>query len=346
MIPIRMNRIGLGSLAIAVLVGSVVLAVGIGPVWVDPGTVARSVARHFTGLPERRSWSAAADTIVWQIRLPRVLMAVVVGAGLGVVGVAFQAMVRNPLADPYILGISSGASAGASAVLVLGLLPQLAGYGVASGAFVGAMLAVVCVFAAARQGHRLPPMRLVLAGVAVGGFFTSITSLIVIMSDDIDAARSVLAWTVGNLVGARWDLLPVPVVSVVVGSAWLLARARDLDPLSIGDDTAAALGIDVHRLRIELVVVASLVTGSVVAVSGAIGFVGLLVPHVARLLVGGGHRRLIPASAVLGAIALVWFDVAARMMLAPRELPIGVLTTFLGGPAFVALLRTKGRDVR
>ncbi len=329
-----------------VLLCSVLLAAGIGPVAVSPSTVARSVTHHVIGRPATRSWSASADTIVWQIRLPRVLLGVTVGAGLAMVGVTFQAMVRNALADPYILGVSSGASTGAASVLVLGLLPGLGAYGVTSGAFVGAMVAVTCVFLAAQRSGRLSSMRLVLAGVAVGGFFTSITSLIVITSDDIDAARSVLAWTVGNLVSARWDLLPIPAASVALGLTWLMIRARRLNPLSIGDETAVSLGIDAQRFRIELVVVASLITASVVAVSGAIGFVGLLMPHVARLLVGSDHRRLVPISALLGAIALVWFDVAARMLLAPREIPIGVLTTLLGGPAFVVLLRTKGRELR
>jgi iron complex transport system permease protein len=341
-----MRTPGLLVVLCGVLVGSVVLATGLGPVSVGPSTVARAVGHHLVGRPATRSWSASADTIVWQIRLPRVLLGMTVGAGLAVVGVTFQAMVRNALADPYILGVSSGASTGAASVLVLGFLAGLGPYGVAAGAFAGAMVAVTCVFVAAQQLGRLSSMRLVLAGVAVGGFFSSLTGLIVLTSDDLDAARSVLAWTVGNLVAARWDLLPIPVTCVGSGVAWLLVRARQLNPLSIGDETAASLGIDAQRFRLELVLVASVITASAVAVSGAIGFVGLLVPHVGRLLVGSDHRRLIPISALLGSIALVWFDVAARMLLAPREIPIGVLTTLLGGPTFVVLLRTKGRELR
>ncbi len=341
-----MSRVGLLATLGAALGCSIVLATAIGPVAVSPLTVGSAIARHVTGRPSTRSWSLAHDTIVWQLRLPRVLLGATVGAGLAVVGVTFQAMVRNPLADPYILGVSAGATTGASAVIVLGLLPGLANAGVATGAFAGALLAVLCVFLTAQHAGRISSMRLVLSGVAIGGVFTSVTSLIVITSDDINAARSVLSWTVGNLVGARWDTLAIPMAAVAAGMAWLTMRSRLLNPLSIGDDTAAVLGIDVHRFRLELIVVASLLTGAVVAFSGAIGFVGLLVPHVARLFVGNDHRILIPTSALIGAIGLVWFDVAARMMLAPREIPIGVLTTLIGGPVFVVVLRTRGRVLR
>ncbi|MFC5993233.1 FecCD family ABC transporter permease [Pseudonocardia hispaniensis] len=345
--PAAASRWGFRVVLLALAVGvvlSVVAAVSVGPIGVPPSVVWRSVWAHLLDRAGSGDWPATQDTIVWEVRLPRVLLSVVVGAGLSVAGVVFQALVRNALADPYILGASSGASVGAAAVLLLGVLSSLGAYALAGGAFAGAAAAVTLVFLAAQDRGRVSPLRLVLCGVAVAGVCSSLTSLIVITDDDIDAARAVMSWTLGSLASARWDLLGLPSAVVVIGTLWLLLRARRLNSLSLGDETARTLGVDLRRFRAELIVVASLVTGAVVAVSGAIGFVGLMVPHMVRLVVGADHRRLLPVAALGGAIYLAWVDVAARTLLQPREIPIGVLTALLGGPFFVALIRRRGGD--
>ncbi|MFI6087421.1 FecCD family ABC transporter permease [Streptomyces sp. NPDC051218] len=283
-------------------------------------------------------------TIVLDVRLPRVLLGAAVGAGLAVIGTVLQALVRNPLADPFLLGVSSGASAGAVAVIVLGSVLGL-GAGLATtvtipaAAFAGALLSLLVVYTLARSGGSFATGRLILAGVAVSYILSALTSLILITSDSADHLKEVLYWTLGGLGSARWDMLALPGAALIVGTALLVALARPLDLLLVGEEGATVLGLDTARFRAAVFVLASLLTGVLVAYSGAIGFVGLMVPHAARMLVGAAHRALLPVVALMGAVFLVAADLAARTVAAPQDIPVGVLTALTGGPFFLWMLR-------
>ncbi|WP_419996306.1 FecCD family ABC transporter permease [Streptomyces boninensis] len=328
----------------AALLLALTAAVSWGSTAIPPGEVWTVVVRRLSGEPPR---PGTDDLIVWQLRVPRALLAAVVGAGLGLVGTAVQALVRNPLADPYLLGISSGASLGAVAAIVLGAgAGGLLGLGLSGAAFAGALGTFALVWAIARRGGGFSPLRLVLAGVAIGQFLSGFTSYLVLQAGDEQQTQSVLFWLMGSLSGATWTTLAVPAVAVPAGLALLQARARALNAVMMGDETAAGLGVDAARLRRELFVVASVLTGILVAVSGAIAFVGLLVPHLCRLLLGADHRRLLPLSALMGALLLVIVDTVCRVALSEQELPVGVVTSLIGAPALLYLLDRQLKDGR
>ena len=272
------------------------------------------------------------------------LIGVFVGAGLAVVGVTMQALVRNPLADPYILGISSGASVGAVMVLAFGAFAFAGIYAISVGAFLGAILTFLIVFLLAQSNGRLNPARLILAGVAVAYFFSGLTSFITLTSDNRELARAVLAWLLGSLAGTDWEELTLPTAVLFFGSVYLVLQARGLNALIVGDETAATLGVDLTRFRRSLFGVVSLVTGVMVAVSGAIGFIGLMIPHIVRLMVGTDHRRVLPVSIFVGSIFLILVDVIARTAFDPVELPVGVITSLLGGPFFLWLLHRQMKE--
>ena len=335
------RRVGLG-LILAVLgvavVLSVTLAVTIGPVYISPITVWQIILSHVLSVSPG-DWTAGQDHIVWLIRLPRVLLAGVVGAGLAVVGVAMQATVRNPLADPYLLGTSSGASVGAVLVIMLGI-NFLAPYSLSILAFVGAVGSFVIVFAISQTGGRVSPTRLILAGVATAYVLTAITSLILFLGDE-RAVRSVLFWMLGTLSGAEWSFLGLPAAALLLGISILVLKCRAMNALLAGEETAITLGVDPQGLRRQLLVLTALITGVMVAVSGAIGFVGLMMPHIVRLVVGSDHRIVLPASALAGAIFLIWVDVIARTIVQPQEIPVSVITALLGAPFFLWLLRWR-----
>lgn len=334
---VRSVRAGVVAALLGVaLLAALTAAVSLGSVDIPVGEVWSVVGRRLTG---GAAEPGSRDLIVWQLRAPRALLAAVVGAGLGLVGAAVQALVRNPLADPYLLGISSGASLGAVAAVVLGTGAGSAiGFGASGAAFAGALAAFALVWTMARRGGGFSPLRLVLAGVGIGQFLSGFTSYLVLQAGDEQQTRGVLFWLMGSLSGAQWSQLAIPAGAVALGLLVLQARARALNALLMGDETAAGLGVDVVRLRRELFVVTSLLTGVLVAVSGAIGFVGLLVPHACRLVVGGDHRRLLPVSALAGAVLLVMVDTVARTALDTQEVPIGVVTALIGAPALLYLL--------
>lgn len=324
-----------------VLLASVVVAIGLGPAVVTPAQTARHLWAALTG---GRVGTDEVTTyqIIWQIRTPRVLLAALVGAGLSAVGVAIQAMVRNALADPFVLGVSSGASVGAVAVTVTGGLAALGIYAVSTGAFAGALAASLLVHAASATRGALSPLRLVLTGVAMSLGFQAVMSLIVYFAPDSEATSMVLYWTMGSFGAATWGALPVVAVVVVAGVVVLHRHGRVMDVLALGDETAASLGVGPDRQRRRLLVLVSLVTGVMVAVSGAIAFVGLVMPHVVRMLVGATHARVLAVAPLAGAVFMVWVDLAARTVVAPRELPLGVITALVGVPVFIALMRRKG----
>lgn len=323
----------------AALVASAVVAVGVGPVSIPPDTVARVVSSHTLGLSDGTRVSASDDNIVWLIRTPRVLLGILVGAALALTGVAVQSLVRNPLADPYLLGISSGASTGAAASILFGFGAGAGALALSGSAFIGAAAAIVLVFSIARLGGRLIPSRLVFAGIAVSFALTAVTNFLVFASDSRDGTRAVLFWMLGSLAQSRWQSLPVALAGVVVAVVFLIGWSRRLDAIAIGDDTARGLGTDPTRFRAAAALVVCVTIAAAVSVSGAIGFVGLVVPHIARRLVGSNHRASLPVAGLVGALLLVWADAFARTAFAPRELPLGVLTALIGTPLLIALVR-------
>lgn len=322
------------------LIVTVLVAVGTGAIGISPGTVARIIGHQLTGAPAEVTWTPPEEAIVWRIRLPRVLLGVLVGAGLAVCGVALQAMVRNVLADPYLLGINSGASSGAAAAILFGAGARFGQYALSTSAFVGALAASLLVFLIARSGGRVTSIRLLLSGVAVGYALYAATSFLIFASGSAEGSRSVMFWLLGSLGLARWDVLLTVAAAVIGGTiAYLAIAGRRLDALAVGDETAHTLGVSPDRFRMRLLVVVSLCVGVLVSASGSIGFVGLVVPHLARRLVGASHVRVVPVAALLGAILLVWADVVARVLLAPQEIPIGIITSLLGAPFLLILIR-------
>lgn len=324
----------------ALLVATMVAGVALGPVSLSPGLVGRIVGHNLIGVPEAADWSNSNQSIVWQVRLPRVLLGAVVGAGLAVCGVALQAMVRNVLADPYLLGVSSGASTGAAAAILFGFGVAFGEHALSASAFLGAAAASLLVFLIARAAGKVTSVRLLLAGVAVGYALYAATSFLIFASPNPEGARSVMFWLLGSLSLGRWgSVFALVTAAVLVTIAVLTIFGRQLDALAIGDETAQTLGTSPTRFRVQLLILVSLCVGAVVSVSGGIGFVGLVIPHVARRFVGGAHRRLVPVAALVGATFLVWADVFARTVIQPRELPIGILTALVGAPFLLILVR-------
>ncbi|MFC9704486.1 FecCD family ABC transporter permease [Streptomyces sp. NPDC056943] len=324
-------------LAVGLLVGSVAAAVRIGTADVGWTDLARVLGTHL-GL-DVAPLPPLVDSLVWDLRLPRVLMAALVGASLAVCGAVLQAVTRNALADPYLLGVSSGASTGAVAVVVLGV--GASALGITGGALVGALASFALLLLLLRRSG-LDSVRIVLTGVVVGQLFTALTSLVLMASADADTTRAVTHWLLGSMAPARWNTVAVCAIVTPLGLAvaWLCSTA--LDGLSFGTDTAASLGIGVRHTRMLLLVVTAVLTAVAVATVGAIGFVGLIVPHGVRFLVGPLHRVLLPSAALAGAVFLVWTDALARIAFAPREVPVGVITALLGVPLFLLVLRRRG----
>lgn len=330
--------VGLGLTGL--LIVTIGAAVSIGSASISWADVYRVLGDRLLGLNTQPD--PTVDRIVWRLRLPRAVLACVVGGGLSIIGVAMQTLVRNPLAEPYILGISSGASAGAS-VFYLGFLPPLLTktFTMPIAAFLGGLFSITIVYLVARDGSRVEVARLLLAGVAMSALMASVTSFVTFSSPEPGKLRAVLFWLLGSLGGARWGILPIPVLTTAFGLVSMLVLARPLDAMLVGEEPAQGLGMPVESLKRGLIVLATLVTGTLVAVSGAIGFVGLIVPHAVRLLVGVPHRRLVPLSFVGGAIFLCWADLAARSLLPGQELPVGILTALCGVPFFLVLLRRR-----
>jgi iron complex transport system permease protein len=336
----RRLRIGAGALVgLSVLALSVLLAVAVGAVQMPLATVAGVLANKLLPGVVEATWTAGREAIVWDIRFPRAILAGLVGAGLGLVGAALQAVTRNPLADPHLLGISSGAAFGAILALLhtglfLGLLtvPLLA--------FGGALGAAMLVVGVAQVAGATSADRLVLAGVAVG-FVVMAGANVLIFLGDPRATHTVVFWMLGGLGLAQWSHLVWPLIVLVPTGAWLWLRAPEMNAMTVGDETAATLGIAPARFRLQVFVAGALITGVMVAFSGIIGFVGLMMPHIVRLVMGGNNARVLPFSALFGAIFLIWADIAARVVMAPEDMPIGVVTGLIGGVFFVGLLARR-----
>ncbi|MGH3753415.1 MAG: FecCD family ABC transporter permease [Pseudonocardiaceae bacterium] len=327
----------------AAVVLATLLAVSVGAVGVPLPDTWRIIAHHVAPGSVTPTFTTVQDRIVWDFRMPRALLAILVGAGLALVGAVLQAVVRNPLADPFLLGVSSGASLGAVLVLVLGS-QAVGGLGLSAAAFLGSLAALGAVYLLAQRSGRITAARLLLSGVAMAYLFQALFSFVLQQAQTGQVAQQVLFWLLGSLAGARWDVLPVPTIVLAAGLVVLLVQWRPLNALLAGEEIAASLGINVTRLRGGLFALTALLVGCLVAVSGAIAFVGLIVPHVARLLVGSDHRRVLPVTALAGAAFLLLADLAARTLAEPQELGLSIVTALAGVPFFLWLLRRRSTD--
>ena len=284
----------------------------------------------------------STQNIVWFLRAPRVLLGALVGAALTLSGVGMQAFTKNPLAEPYVLGISSGASLGAVLAMLLGVsLPVLGRLSVSAGAFAGALVSILLVYLLARTRNAVTPIRLILVGVAVSAMFQAFTNYIVYTAPDDAAVREATFWMLGGLGSAKWEDLPLLALILPPLFLVLMALARPLNAMLMGDSSAVTLGVDLDRVRGVLILSSALLTASAVAVSGCIGFVGLVIPHLVRSVVGADHRRLIPLSALCGAVFMIWMDVGARLAVRPEEIPVGIITAFIGAPLFLWMIRVR-----
>jgi iron complex transport system permease protein len=279
--------------------------------------------------------------ILLQVRLPRIILAYLVGGALAAVGAALQALLRNPLADPYVLGISSGAALGGATAILLGFSSTLFGFSaVPLCAFLGGLISIVLVYRIAAVYHHLPVHTLLLAGVILNAIFSA---LVMFITSIVDPNRSfgIMAWLMGSLSGPSLPPLAALAVYVTVGGVLLLRQSRALNLLALGEEVARSLGVEVERVKKIIFLIAALLTGAAVSVSGMIGFVGMVVPHGVRLVIGSDHRLLLPASALVGGMSLTLADTVARTVMAPAEIPVGVVTALIGGPIFIYLLMAR-----
>jgi iron complex transport system permease protein len=324
----------------AALLGIMIVSLGIGAVFIPPDRVLDTLIN-----PPAAGANSTDATIVRELRFPRIILAATIGAGLAVAGAAFQGLFRNPLADPFVVGASSGASLGATLAIISGLNWRIAGFGpVPLAAFIGALLAVFTVYSIAEMGGTAPAISLLLAGAALSTLLSALVSLLMLISDD--TLHEVFSWTMGGLSGRSWPHLRSSGPYMLLGLIVLSLMARPLDALASGDETAQSLGLPIRKARGVIVAAASLATAAAVAAGGVIGFVGLIAPHLARMLFGSQHHRVLPASMLIGAMLLLLADDLARTVVAPLELPVGIVTSLLGGTFFLYLLKSRGNSLR
>lgn len=326
---------------VIVLLISIVVAIGLGPVRIPFIKTMKIIGNQIFENSFVQDWTMTQQNTILFLRLPRVLLGAIVGASLAMCGVAMQALVRNQLADPFILGVSSGASTFATLDMLFGVFAFLGTYRLSLSAFLGAAFTIILVYMLSRVKGRIQMSQLLLSGVAIAMIMDGITKMITLSAPNALGLHNAEFWMSGSLAGAKWAYLTLPLVTMIICMIVLMIQYRSLDVLLLGDQTALTLGVNVVRVQKGLIVIASLLAGVTIAVSGSIGFVGLMCPHFARLMVGGNHKRVLPLSALLGAILVILTDVAARMIFAPEELPIGILTAIIGGPIFILLLRKK-----
>lgn len=330
----------LGMIAVFTCISVTMGAVEISPVNIVKIIINKSFGREIFDA----AWETKTENIIWNIRFPRVLLAFIVGAGLSLCGVLMQALTKNSLADPYVLGISSGASAGAVCAMVLGMFSIFGGYSVIVGATAGAALSIIMSMKIASVRGRITSTQLVLAGIATSALFSAITNLIVYGGGASDKTKTALYWMVGSLSGATWSRLHYVAVVFIIAVAVIFLFAKELDVLLLGDDAAENLGVDTRKLKWVIIAASTVLTGVVVSVSGVIGFIGLVVPHMMRGVAGSAHRRLIPLALLGGGLFAVIADFLSRVLIAPEELPVGVISAFFGAPFFLYLIRKGSRE--
>lgn len=282
--------------------------------------------------------------IILQVRMPRVIYALLIGMGLSLCGTVMQAVVQNPLADPYILGISSGASLGATFAILVGFGSGafLSQFGVAFGAFVGAIFTSIAVLVLSSIGGKATSVKLVLSGVVLGALCSSFSSLIIFFANNAEGIKSVTFWSMGSLASSSWDRTPIMAVIVLLGCGMFLFQHRVLNTMLLGDESAITLGINLSAFRKLYMVITALITGTMVAYAGMIGFVGLIIPHISRGIFGADHKRLVPGALLLGGLFLIWADILSRILIHNVELPIGIITSVIGSPLFIYMIVKKG----
>ena len=317
-----------------VLFLSFLLAIRLGSVDLEFDTIRKILINRLTGREMYKpDWKSSTELIVWTIRTPRILTAFVVGAGLTLCGILMQVLTKNSLADPYVLGISHGASAGAVSVIMYGWLNILGGYGTMAGAFLGSVVSILLALRIATVRNKVTATQLVLAGIAVSALFSAATNFMIYHTKTgSDKVKTATYWMMGSLSGSSWEKLKYATIAFVVCFCLIMLLTRQLDVLLLGDDVAATVGVDTGKLKLWIIIISTLLTG-------IIGFVGLTFPHITRSIVGTKHKRLVPASMLVGGTFLVIADILSRVLVAPEELPIGVVSAFFGAPFFLYLIK-------
>lgn len=325
-----------------VLLISLVMCVSIGSAEISFIDVWRIIFSRINQRIDVSDIRPGIQNIVIYLRIPRALLGMVVGASLAVSGIAMQAFTKNPLSEPYVLGISSGASVGAVLSIVSALvLPWGTRLTIPVGSFCGAMASILIVCTLSGTSGEITPMRLILVGVAVSAICSAVTDFIVYTAPQDAQVREATFWMLGGLGNASWQELPIPSLALVPSMMVMIFLARPLNAMMMGDDAAITLGVNIERVRMILIVLTALLTACSVMVSGCIGFIGLIVPHLVRSIVGADHVKLIPVSCIFGGLFMLWADAAARVVCAPAELPVGILTAMIGGPLFLWMIHTR-----
>lgn len=338
------KKVFIAVLLILLFISSIILGISFGAVDIPPYDVYRVFLYKVFGIKIGNLDEILNSTlfdIIWGVRMPRVLLGAFAGMALAMVGVIMQATIQNPLGDPYILGLSSGASLGATFSILIGFSGVLSSFGAPLGAFLGALIASIFVYFLAKIGGRITPFKMILAGMVISSICSSLTSLIIFLSKDNEGIRTVNFWMMGSLVGAEWSNIVLPIVISVIPLIYFFTQYRNLNLMVLGDETSITLGLNIEKHRKIYMILSSLITGVIVSVCGTIGFVGIMIPHIVRLIFGTDHKTLLPFSALVGAIFLIWADVIARCAIANMELPIGIITSVIGAP-FLLWLMVKG----
>lgn len=338
------KKVFIAVLLILLFISSIILGISFGAVDIPPYDVYRVFLYKVFGIKIGNLDEILNSTlfdIIWGVRMPRVLLGAFAGMALAMVGVIMQATIQNPLGDPYILGLSSGASLGATFSILIGFSGVLSSFGAPLGAFLGALMASVFVYFLAKIGGRITPFKMILAGMVISSICSSLTSLIIFLSKDNEGIRTVNFWMMGSLAGAEWSNIVLPIVISVIPLIYFFTQYRNLNLMVLGDETSITLGLNIEKHRKIYMILSSLITGVIVSVCGTIGFVGIMIPHIVRLIFGTDHKTLLPFSALVGAIFLIWADVIARCAITNMELPIGIITSVIGAP-FLLWLMVKG----
>ena len=338
------KKVFIAVLLILLFISSIILGISFGAVDIPPYDVYRVFLYKVFGIKIGNLDEILNSTIfdiIWGVRMPRVLLGAFAGMALAVVGVIMQATIQNPLGDPYILGLSSGASLGATFSILIGFSGVLSSFGAPLGAFLGALIASIFVYFLAKIGGRITPFKMILAGMVISSICSSLTSLIIFLSKDNEGIRTVNFWMMGSLAGAEWSNIILPIAISVIPLIYFFTQYRNLNLMVLGDETSITLGLNIERYRKIYMILSSLITGVIVSVCGTIGFVGIMIPHIVRLIFGTDHKTLLPFSALVGAIFLIWADVVARCAITNMELPIGIITSVIGAP-FLLWLMVKG----
>ncbi|MDK0701893.1 iron ABC transporter permease [Clostridium perfringens] len=338
------KKVFIAVLLILLFISSIILGISFGAVDIPPYDVYRVFLYKVFGIKIGNLDEILNSTlfdIIWGVRMPRVLLGAFAGMALAMVGVIMQATIQNPLGDPYILGLSSGASLGATFSILIGFSGVLSSFGAPLGAFLGALMASIFVYFLARIGGRITPFKMILAGMVISSICSSLTSLIIFLSKDNEGIRTVNFWMMGSLAGAQWSNIVLPIAISVIPLIYFFTQYRNLNLMVLGDETSITLGLNIEKHRKIYMILSSLITGVIVSVCGTIGFVGIMIPHIVRLIFGTDHKTLLPFSALVGAIFLIWADVIARCAITNMELPIGIITSVIGAP-FLLWLMVKG----